>query len=57
MRRSRFGFFKFFFIAVIAIIVFISIRSIYESLTFDPESFFEVPFRERAQTKSDMVIP
>ena len=57
MRRRRFGFRKIFFIAVIAIVAFLSIRSIYESLTFDPESFFEVPFRERAQTKSDMVIP
>jgi hypothetical protein len=53
MRRRRFGFFKIFFIVAIAIIAFVSIRTIYESLTFDPEPFFEIPFRERSKTKSD----
>ncbi len=35
------------------IIAFIAIKAVYKSATFKPESIFEVPFRERLQSKFD----
>ncbi len=44
---------KTFLISTTVIIAFIAIRTIYKSSTFKPQSIFEVPFRERAQSKFD----
>lgn len=53
MRRRRSGCLKIIVISTIIIIVLISIKVIYETETFKPQPFFEVPFRQRSQSKSD----
>jgi hypothetical protein len=53
MGRKRFGFLRIFFIVFIAIIAIVSIKYSYDAITYSPGPFFEIPFRERVQSKFD----
>ena len=53
MGRKRFGFRRIFLIVFIAIIAIVSITYSYDAITYSPGPFFEIPFRERVQSKFD----
>ena len=49
----RYRWLKILGILAIVIIAFIAIKAVYKSATFKPQSFLEVPFRERSHSKFD----
>jgi len=49
----RYRWLKILCIFAVVIIAFIAIKAVYKSATFKPQPFFEVPFRERSQSKFD----
>jgi hypothetical protein len=49
----RYRWLKILILLAIVIIAFIAIKAVYRSTTFKPQPIFEVPFRERSQSKFD----